>query len=152
MGPKFPTTGTDRVHSIDLVLRVLHPAEAIISNVQKILGRYGVGGSRILESSTPPGVPPPPHRTLCRRCERTQTATSGITAFSVGATHSGDTVEMRRVVPMKMITAPAMRVRMGRRGLLRVGPARKRYAVPRDAMGVRDASARHLCKGGAQGM
>ena len=85
-------------------------------------GGGGVGGSRVLESSTPPGVPPLPRRTLCRRCERTQTATSGITAFSVGATHPGETVEMRSVVPMKMITAPAMRVRMGRRGLLRVGP------------------------------
>ena len=51
---------------------------------------------------------------------------------------------------MRMITAPAIRVRWGDAGCS--ASARMRYAVPRDATGVRDASARHLCKGGAQGM
>ena len=47
---------------------------------------------------------------------------TGIFPLSVGATHSGETVEMSRVVPSFVFSAPAIRVRMGRRGLLRVGP------------------------------
>ena len=47
---------------------------------------------------------------------------TGIFPLSFGATHSGETVEMSRVVPSFVFPAPAIRVRMGRRGLLRVGP------------------------------
>ena len=45
---------------------------------------------------------------------------TGIFPLSFGATHSGETVEMSRVVPLNVFTAPAVRVGTGRRGLLRV--------------------------------
>ena len=47
---------------------------------------------------------------------------TSIFPLSVGATHSGETVEMSCVVPLIVFPAYAIRVRMGRRGLLRVGP------------------------------